>query len=60
MSKNKESENCSKAVSDENLLKVAKEIAVKFIEMGRITPATFNDNFPKIYSSVKNTVRENE
>lgn len=33
-------------------LKTAKEIAVKFIETGRISPATFADIFPSIYSVV--------
>lgn len=33
-------------------LKAAKEIAVKFIETGRISPATFADVFPAIYSVV--------
>lgn len=33
-------------------LKAAKEIAVKFIETGRISPATFGDIFPSIYNVV--------
>ena len=31
----------NKQIADEILLKVSKEIAVKFIEVGRLTPATF-------------------
>ena len=43
-------------IADEIILKVSKEIAVKFIEVGRLTPATFETTFKKIYSTVKETV----
>lgn len=33
-------------------LKAAKEIAVKFIETGRISPASFAEVFPSIYNVV--------
>ena len=45
-------------ISDEALLKVSKEIAVKFIEVGRLTPATFETTFSKIYETVKQTVEK--
>ena len=45
-------------VSDETLLKVAKEIVIKFIEVGRLTPATFEQTFDKIYHTIKETVRK--
>lgn len=45
-------------VSDETLLKVAKEVAIKFIEVGRLTPATFEQTFDAIYSTIKGTVRK--
>lgn len=47
-------------VSDESILKIAKEIAVKFIEVGRITPASFDKDFPRIYSAIEATVRKNQ
>lgn len=43
-------------IADEIILKVSKEIAVKFIEVGRLTPATFESTFKKIYNTVKQTV----
>lgn len=43
-------------VSDETILKVSKEIAVKFIEMGRMTPSSFKDHFASIHSTIKQTV----
>jgi len=45
------------SVSDEAILKIAKEITVKFIEVGRISPATFDEAFRTIYQSIKATVR---
>ena len=51
-------ENRDKKIADEILLKVSKEIAIKFIEVGRLTPATFETNFAKIYETVKQTVRK--
>jgi hypothetical protein len=47
------------AIADEVLLKVSKEIAVKFIEVGRLTPSTFDAAFTRIYNTVKQTVRKN-
>ena len=46
-----------KPVSDEAILKVAKEIAVKFIEVGRLSPNNFGETFLDIYKSIRDTVR---
>jgi hypothetical protein len=46
-----------KPVSDEAILKVAKEIVVKFIEIGRLSPANFSETFESVYKSIRNTVR---
>ncbi len=48
----------SVAISDEIILKIAKEISIKFIEVGRITPATFEVSFKDIYSTIDKTVRK--
>ena len=45
-------------VSDETILKIAKEISIKFIEVGRITPATFEQSFKNIYSAIDTTVKK--
>jgi hypothetical protein len=42
---------------DEQILKAAKEIAVKFIETGRVSPAGFSETFKTIYRSVEETVK---
>ena len=44
-------------VNDETILKIAKEITVKFIEVGRITPTTFASSFSSIYNAIDQTVR---
>ena len=47
----------SKPVTDEAILKVAKEIVVKFIEVGRLSPNNFGETFSEIYTAVRDTVR---
>jgi len=44
-------------VSDDTILKVAKEVVVKFIEVGRLSPANFDETFKDIYRSVRDSVR---
>ncbi len=46
-----------KPVTDEAILKVAKEIVVKFIEVGRLSPSNFGETFQEIYKAVHDTVR---
>ncbi|MEE4313648.1 MAG: hypothetical protein V2J11_04085 [Desulfofustis sp.] len=43
-------------VSDDTVLKIAKEIAVKFIEVGRLTPSTFDETFKAIHTTIAETV----
>ena len=38
------------------LRQITKEIVVKFIEMGKITPTSFPQLFPVIYSVIVNTL----
>ena len=42
---------------DEQILKVTKEVVVKFIEAGRVSPAGFNDTFKNVYNTVKEAVQ---
>lgn len=44
-------------ISDELIFKVTKEIVVKFIEVGRLTPANFSDTYDQVYNSIKRSVR---
>ena len=52
-----DTELLSRPVSDEAILKVAKEVVVKFIEVGRLTPANFDEAFQNVYKTVHDAVR---
>jgi hypothetical protein len=41
---------------EEQILRASKEIAVKFIETGRLSPTGFADTFKSIYQAVRQTV----
>jgi hypothetical protein len=42
---------------DEHILKAAKEIVVKFIECGRLSPSGFAETFQSIFKTVDETVK---
>ena len=42
---------------DEQVLRAAKEIVVKFIETGRVSPTAFPETFGNIYRAVNDTVK---
>lgn len=44
---------------DEHILRATKEIIVKFIEMGRLSPSNLHESFRDIYAVVNETVKEN-
>lgn len=41
---------------DEKILKIAKEVVVKFIELGRVSPSNFEQHFNDVFWAVKRTV----
>ena len=43
---------------EELVLKVAKEIVVKFIEVGRVSPASFNDTFTMVIDTLRQSLKE--
>jgi hypothetical protein len=43
---------------DEQVLKVTKEIVAKFIEVGRVSPASFDEAFKSVYKTVKEAILE--
>ncbi|BDD86849.1 hypothetical protein [Desulfofustis limnaeus] len=55
-----EQPRAGQGVSDDTILKIAKEIAVKFIEVGRLTPSTFDETFKAIYRTVDEAVPRHE
>jgi hypothetical protein len=42
---------------DEQVLKTAKEVVIKFIECGRLSPSGFAESFQSIYQAVDDTVK---
>jgi hypothetical protein len=42
---------------EELLLKVAKEIVVKFIEVGRISPSSFADTFTMVIDTLRQSLK---
>lgn len=51
------SEVRERPVGDEAILKVTKEIVVKFIEVGRLSPTNFTETFNEIHHTVRDAVR---
>jgi hypothetical protein len=45
------------ATIDEQILRTTKEIVVKFIESGRISPSSFHETFKDIYHTVAKTTK---
>lgn len=48
---------CMKSI-DEQILRTAKEITVKFIEMGRLSPSNVHEAFKDVYATVDETVKK--
>ena len=47
----------NRSVSDDAIFKVTKEIVVKFIEVGRLTPANFDETYNRVYETIRKSVR---
>jgi len=43
-------------IVDREILKITKEIVVKFIEAGRISPSSVHETFKNVYKTVQETV----
>ena len=54
---NPRSPSPTRPVSDETIVKVTKEVVVKFIEVGRLSPSNFDETFKSIYQAVHDSVR---
>ena len=50
--------NTGMASIDEQILRAAKEVVVKFIEAGRVSPTGFAETFQTIYETIDQTVRK--
>ena len=47
------------ASKDDQILRATKEVIVKFIEVGRLSPAGFHESFTSIYNTINETVKNN-
>jgi TfoX/Sxy family transcriptional regulator of competence genes len=45
---------------NEQILRTAKEIVVKFIETGRVSPTTFPETFKNIYQTVEEAALQSQ
>ncbi|MCW5200087.1 hypothetical protein VU05_05270 [Desulfobulbus sp. F1] len=45
-------------VTDEAVLKAAKEIMVKFIEIGKVTPANFEEHYKLVFKTIRQSAEE--
>ena len=43
---------------DEHILRATKEIVVKFIEVGRVSPTNIHEMFSKIYATIETAVKQ--
>ena len=50
----------NKPVTDEAILKVTKEIVVKFIEVGHLSPAKFDEIFAQVHGTISSAVRTHD
>ena len=46
------------SLKDEQILRTAKEVVVKYIEIGRLSPQNFPESFREIYTAIDETVRQ--
>jgi len=54
----KENMPASRQITDEAVFKVTKEIVVKFIEVGRLTPANFVETYNRVFETVRKSARQ--
>lgn len=45
---------------DEQILRATKEIIVKFIEVGRVSPTSFDESFRTVYQTIHDSVKQNQ
>ena len=58
MSEQQKGQSFNRPVTDEAIFKVTKEIVVKFIEVGRLTPTNFEETYERVFQTVKQSARE--
>ncbi|MEN8141115.1 MAG: hypothetical protein ABFR97_07840 [Thermodesulfobacteriota bacterium] len=57
MSDDKSSPVKNKPVTDELIMKITKEVVVKFIEVGRLSPPKFSETFNEVHQTIKEAAK---
>ncbi len=57
MSEKQKSQPYNRRITDEAIFKVTKEIVVKFIEVGRLTPVNFEETYACVFETVKESAK---
>ena len=58
MSEQQKKQPYNRPVTDEAIFKVTKEIVVKFIEIGRVTPGNFEEHYERVFNAVRKSAKE--
>ena len=58
MAEQQNTKKINRPITDEAIFKVTKEIVVKFIEVGRLTPANFEETYERVFQTVKSSAKE--
>ena len=48
------------SLRDEQIIRASKEIIIKFIETGRVSPTNFEEIFTNVYKSIECVVKKNK
>lgn len=57
MSEQQKGQSYTRPITDEAVLKVTKEIIVKFIEIGRVTPGNFEEHYERVFNTVNQSAK---
>jgi len=58
MAEQSKGQSFKRPITDEMVFKVTKEIVVKFIEVGRLTPTNFEETYERVFQTVKRSAKE--
>lgn len=47
----------NKTITDELIMKITKEVVIKFIEVGRLSPPKFAETFQEVHRTVSDVAR---
>ncbi|WP_339133040.1 MAG: hypothetical protein WGN25_11730 [Candidatus Electrothrix sp. GW3-4] len=57
MSEQQKKQPDSRPITHESILKATKEIVVKFIEIGRVTPGNFEEHYKRGFNALRKSAK---